>query len=58
MEINREQTLSIFCELVIANGEEVKIGVPFVDGGVIKAEGAGRDPPERPGRAPVPAICP
>ncbi|MFP1592248.1 50S ribosomal protein L21 [Escherichia coli] len=23
---------------VIANGEEVKIGVPFVDGGVIKAE--------------------
>ena len=25
-------------KLVIANGEEVKIGVPFVDGGVIKAE--------------------
>ena len=24
--------------LMIANGEEVKIGVPFVDGGVIKAE--------------------
>ncbi|MGQ0415641.1 50S ribosomal protein L21, partial [Bacillus sp. HC-TM] len=23
---------------MIANGEEVKIGVPFVDGGVIKAE--------------------
>ena len=24
--------------LMIANGEEIKIGVPFVDGGVIKAE--------------------
>ena len=24
--------------LMIANGEEIKIGVPFVEGGVIKAE--------------------
>ena len=38
LDIATGETVEFAEVLMIANGEEVKIGVPFVDGGVIKAE--------------------
>ncbi len=38
LDIATGETIEFAEVLMIANGEEVKIGVPFVDGGVIKAE--------------------
>ena len=38
LDIATGESVELADVLMIANGEEVKIGVPFVDGGVIKAE--------------------
>ena len=38
LDIATGETVEFAEVLMIANGEEIKIGVPFVEGGVIKAE--------------------